>query len=291
VPELPEVETMCRGLRPVVGRRIASVEKPRSAYRPITMRPTIASIRRRLGGQRIAAVERLGKRVVIRVDGGDRLLLHPRMAGLVLIGDPPSQTHVRLRIVLADSPTLALTFWDRRGLGTVELLTEEQFARLRRDGTLGPDALTVSPSILRERLAASRREIKTALLDQQAIAGIGNLYASEILHVARIHPQRRCHELRAHHWRRLSGAISDVLEEAIRLEGSTLADGTYRNALNQNGSYQNHHRVYDRAGEACENCGKSEIVRIVQAQRSTFFCPRCQRKQRQTRGQVTQSST
>ncbi len=127
------------------------------------------------------------------------------------------------------------------------------------------------------RLAATQRAIKVALLDQKLVAGIGNLYASEILHVARIHPQRRGDQLKRSEVRRLSAATQSVLATAIRYEGSTLGDGTYRNVLNQNGSYQNEHRVYARAEERCPTCRRDSIRRIVQAQRSTFFCPRCQK--------------
>jgi formamidopyrimidine-DNA glycosylase len=142
---------------------------------------------------------------------------------------------------------------------------------------LGPDALTLDADRLRTRLGVRRTPLKVALLDQSALAGVGNLYASEILHVARIHPQTRCDALTAAQWRRLATSLHTVLEEAIRYEGSTLADGTYRTVLNNPGGYQNRHRVYDRAGQPCPSCGKSDIRRIVQAQRSTFFCPQCQR--------------
>jgi formamidopyrimidine-DNA glycosylase len=118
-----------------------------------------------------------------------------------------------------------------------------------------------------------------ALLDQRAVAGIGNLYASEILHLAEVHPARSCDKVTRAQWQRIADATHEVLEAAVRYEGSTLADGTYRNALNQAGDYQNHHRVYDRKGAVCFRCGPGrEIVRIVQAQRATFFCPGCQRK-------------
>jgi formamidopyrimidine-DNA glycosylase len=126
-------------------------------------------------------------------------------------------------------------------------------------------------------LGRSRRAIKVALLDQRAVAGIGNLYASEILHLARIHPAKRCDLLKADQWQAIHRHMLAVLNLAIRYEGSTLSDGTYRNALNQSGGFQDHHRVYDRAGEACRQC-QGSIVRIVQAQRATFFCPRCQTK-------------
>jgi formamidopyrimidine-DNA glycosylase len=111
------------------------------------------------------------------------------------------------------------------------------------------------------------------------VAGIGNLYASEILHLARVHPAQRCDKLTRPQWQRVAEATHEVLEAAIQHEGSTLGDGTYRNALNQAGDYQNHHRVYDRARQECPRCGAgSQVMRIVQAQRATFFCPGCQRK-------------
>jgi formamidopyrimidine-DNA glycosylase len=173
-----------------------------------------------------------------------------------------------------------LLFWDRRGLGSVRLYSAEEFAtKFGEHGTtLGPDAMSVSPSELKAQLCRSRRPIKVALLDQRAIAGVGNLYASEMLHAAAIHPATRCDRLRANHWKLLHSAMIAVLSEAIRYEGSTLSDGTYRNALNESGGYQNHHRVYDRAGQNCPTCRQAMIRRIVQAQRSTFFCPACQRR-------------
>ena len=133
-------------------------------------------------------------------------------------------------------------------------------------------------------MKGSRREIKVALLDQRTVAGIGNLYASEILHVAGVHPQQRCDRLTRSQWQLIHQATQEVLSEAIRYEGSTLSDGTYRNALNKSGSYQNHHRVYARTGEPCNSCNAGRIRRIVQAQRSTFYCPQCQtRRPRATR--------
>ena len=130
---------------------------------------------------------------------------------------------------------------------------------------------------LRERLGDSRRAIKVALLDQHALAGIGNLYASEILHRAGIHPAVPCRRLRPADWLKLHAAMGEILSAAIRHQGSTLRDGTYRIAHNRSGDYQIFHRVYSRAGESCLQCGGDRIVRIVQAQRSTFFCPSCQR--------------
>ncbi len=131
--------------------------------------------------------------------------------------------------------------------------------------------------------SASGRSIKVALLDQRALAGVGNLYASEILHVAAIHPQKRCNQIRSEEWQRIHAAMWNVLEAAVRHEGSTLSDGTYRNVLAQNGGYQNQHRVYDKAGKTCTTCRAAVIQRIVQAQRSTFFCRHCQPLRRRTK--------
>lgn len=277
MPELPEVETMRRGVEMVAGHAIADVERPPCRRRPITIRPRFAQLRRRLVGRKFTAVERLGKRLVFVVDTGDRLIIEPRMTGLALLADPPTRDHLRLRISFVGKGARELLFWDRRGLGTVSLYSNDEFATNVGLSRIGPDAIAVAADQFRERLARGRRAIKVALLDQKAIAGVGNLYASEILHVAKVDPRSRCNELSLDQWRRLHTATRRVLAAAIRYEGSTLADGAYRNALNQTGEYQNHHRVYDLAGERCRTCRDAKIERIVQAQRSTFFCPECQR--------------
>lgn len=280
MPELPEVETMKRGIAAVVGSRISHVERCRCRYRPIQIVPSLSALRRRAEGRTISGLARLGKRVVVELDSGDRLVLEPRMTGLVLVADPPNREHLRLRFALEGGAAPELLFWDRRGLGSVQIYTPEQFIARLSGSRLGPDALAITPAMLHERLARSRRAIKVALLDQSAVAGIGNLYASEILHLAGIHPACRCDLLRVDDWERIHAATIEILQDAIRHEGSTLSDGTYRNALNQAGGYQNHHRVYDREGQVCRQCRVAKIVRIVQAQRSTFFCPACQPKSR-----------
>ncbi len=240
----------------------------------------MASFRRQAVGATITGVSRLGKRVVVELERGTTIVFEPRMTGLVLLAEPPTREHLRLRITLEGGPASELLYWDRRGLGSVRLVSRELLAKRYDDSALGPDALSITAEQLAARLGSSRRPIKVALLDQRAVAGIGNLYAAEILHRAGIHPARRCDRLKRNDWRRLHAAMIEILEMAIEQEGSTLSDGTYRNALNQSGGYQNHHRVYDRADEVCVVCGAAQIKRIVQAQRATFFCPNCQRKNR-----------
>jgi len=278
MPELPEVETMRRGVAGVEGHTIEAVLRSPCPLRPIAISPRIDVLNRRVAGQRIERVSRRGKRVVLELADRSVLVIEPRMTGLVLVADPPNQTHLRIRIVLRGDQHHELLFWDRRGLGTFRWVAADQVESVLGQGRLGVDALCITADQLRERLGSSRRELKVALLDQKAVAGIGNLYAAEILHVAGIDPRIRCDQLVKSQWNRLQKAIGEVLNEAIHYEGSTLADGTYRNALNDAGSYQNHHRVYDREGKPCLRCGEQPIRRIVQAQRSTFFCPVCQKK-------------
>ena len=278
MPELPEVETMRRGILPIVGSRVVGVEKMPCTRKAILISPRIDAFFRRVNGKTIASVERAGKRVVIRLETDDRIVLEPRMTGLVLVTDPPSREHLRFRIRINGGVIRDVYFWDRRGLGSVRLLTPAQFAVECGRSKLGLDALEITAEQLRERLRHSARAIKVALLDQKAVAGIGNLYASEMLHAAGIHPERRCRRLTAAEWIRLHGFMREILQTAIRYEGSTLSDGTYRNALNQSGGYQSQHRVYDRENEPCRHCQAATIVRVVQAQRATFYCPTCQPK-------------
>lgn len=267
---------MRRGILGAVGGTIIGAGRVRCRAKPIAITPRPPALTRRLVGQTIAGIDRLGKRVVIRLSSQDALVMEPRMTGLVLVADPPSQEHLRFRLDLAGTSVKTIWYWDRRGLGSVRLLSAAELSAQLVDGRLGPDALALSAAELAARFKTSRRPIKVALLDQRAVAGVGNLYASEILHLAGIHPARRCCRITASQWQEIHRRLREVLLDAIRHEGSTLSDGTYRNALNQAGGYQNHHRVYDRAGEPCRACDRATIRRIVQAQRSTFYCPACQ---------------
>ena len=278
MPELPEVETMRRGVTPAIGSRIVEVVRPRCSRKPIEIRPSLSAFRRRVRGATITELARAGKRVVIWLDTEEAIVVEPRMTGLLLVVDPPTQEHLRWRLVLEGGSLGEMSYWDRRGLGSVRLFNRNEFQESFGPDRLGPDALGITAAVYRQQLGDSKREIKPALLDQRAVAGIGNLYASEILFVAGIHPQRRCSAMNHRQWQALSAATRSVLAEAIRYEGSTLGDGTYRNALNRQGGYQNHHRVYDRAGEVCGDCRSSRICRMVQNQRSTFYCSRCQKR-------------
>jgi len=286
MPELPEVETMRRGIVGITGARIVVAEFPRSRVRPLSIQPRPAVLAGRLGGCTITAVLRRGKRIVLELAGDSPaatrwLAIEPRMTGLMLVTDPPSPEHVRLVLHLARTPRRGLParvlFWDRRGLGTIRLHDRAGLEAACGPEKLGPDGLEISGSELAARLGGSRRAVKVALLDQRAVAGIGNIYAAEILFRVRIDPRTPCRRLARDAWERIATATRDVLTEAVRLEGSSIDDETYRTADNRFGRFQNEHRVYGREASPCTACGEA-VVRIVQAQRATFFCPVCQRR-------------
>ncbi|MEW4454054.1 DNA-formamidopyrimidine glycosylase [Bremerella sp. JC817] len=278
MPELPEVETMRRGVLGLMGGRIETFEKLPCERRPIGITPAAGPLGKRIVGRTIERIDRLGKRVLLVLDDQSRLMFEPRMTGLVLISDPPTIEHLRVRLAISGTAHPELLYWDRRGLGSVRWFSEKQFEAEFHAGRLGPDALDIDPAAFQATFASTRQPVKVALLDQKKVAGIGNLYASEILHLAKVHPAQPCHQLSTQAWKRIHGCMVEVLQLAIQYEGSTLNDGTYRNALNQSGGYQNHHRVYAKEGEVCSSCGKGIIVRSVQAQRATFFCPKCQKQ-------------
>lgn len=277
MPELPEVETMVRGIRPhAEGRRIVELEFCPCERKPISVTPSARTIRQKVRNKRITQAWRLAKRIVLDLEGDLHLLIEPRMTGLMLAADPPTTEHRRLcwHFKPARGKSDSVEFWDRRGLGTLQLVDDDGLEEVR--SRLGPDALQMTEDDWKNQLARTQRAIKVALLDQKLVAGIGNLYASEILHLAKVSPLKPAAKVTAKQRSEIGKATTKILEEAIRYEGSTLGDGTYRNVLNQDGSYQNEHRVYAREDDSCPTCGKSKIVRIVQAQRSTFYCRRCQ---------------
>lgn len=288
MPELPEVESMRRGIASVTGRRIETVWMPRGysatgprrKLRPLTCRPSAARIIQGLVGRKVASVRRLGKRILIdltdeRAVIDSSLVIEPRMTGLLLMGSPPTPTHVRLRISFDGDQQLEILFWDRRGLGTLSLVDPDGLEATCGAVRLGPDALSISAPHLQATLSGSRRPIKVALLDQRVVAGLGNIYACECLFKAGIDPKSPCRRLAATDWERLAASIRSILDHAIACGGSTLPDATYLAGPGRKGSYQLHHRVYGRESLACTICGNS-VRRIRQAQRSTFYCPRCQ---------------
>jgi formamidopyrimidine-DNA glycosylase len=280
VPELPEVETVRRGLDArVVGRRIESVEVGRER----TVRRTSArEVIDGLAGTTLVGVDRRGKYLIGRLDSGDAVMIHLRMSGQVLLAEAgatrPPHTHVVLH--LGGEPAEELWFVDPRTFGEVVVFDPDHaVVELPELALLGVDPLAdgLDAAALGVLLGSRRRQLKALLLDQHVIAGIGNIYADEILHAARLHPDRRSDTLSRAEVGRLDEAIHHVLGEAIGAGGSTLRTSPYVDLMGSGGSYQDDHRVYGRAGLRCTTCGRGIVRRATVNGRGTHWCPLCQR--------------
>ena len=271
MPELPEVETIRRDLLSrVVGRAFSRVRVLPGAER-IVRWPSPAEFARTLPGRRIEDISRRGKYLLFRLSDGRYLIVHLRMTGAILHRrkDAPDDPYLQICFSLDDSSELRYT--DLRKLGSMWLVGEPEAIV----GKLGPDALEgVTPQTLRSLIDGRSASIKAVLMDQRALASLGNIYSDEALFLAGIHPRRSAKSLAAGELRRLGKAIGEVLLEAMGHRGSSFRD--YVDAEGREGQHQWHVKVYRRTGEPCCNCGTS-IERIKVSGRSTHFCPRCQR--------------
>ena len=275
MPELPEVESVRRALTPLVGSPVTGVR----VVRRDVVRDESGRRRGRLApagllaGDRIESAERKGKQLALVGASGRVVLVHLGMSGQVLLPGPGGRVaggHAHVVWTLSDERRLV--FRDPRRFGGVWMLAGRD-ALVERWSRLGPDGLAVTGADLARALGGSRRAVKAALLDQSAVAGVGNIYADESLHAARIAPTRACASLGRDEWDRLASCVRSVLRRAIRAGGSTLRD--YRLPDGSAGGASRGHRVYGRAGLACPECG-GEIAGMVLAQRSTCWCPGCQ---------------
>jgi formamidopyrimidine-DNA glycosylase len=259
VPELPEVENVVRGLRrAVLGLRI---ESAKSLSRLVMKRAD----EKHLTGRTIRAIDRIGKHILIQLDDGV-LEIHLGMTGKLLV-DGEQSAHARVLFVLDGR---RLIYDDVRQFGHV------RWSPGLRDrvSALGPDAMSVSLEQFSQALWTRRGRIKPLLLNQTFIAGVGNIYADEVLFRARLHPKAIAARIKGERAKKLYQAITEVLTLAIEKGGSSISD--YVDAEGRAGSFQLLHRVYGREGEPCEDCG-TPIRRIVLGQRSAHFCPRCQK--------------
>ena len=291
MPELPEVETIVRRLaRRLPGRTIVRAD----VRRPNVVRGSPRKLERALEGATIASVGRRGKFLVFRLADGRVWWSHLRMTGQWRVDRPrkgarSGRGRVAREAARAEDDPYAravfdlddgtrLTFVDVRTLGEMEVLSARGWAR--RESAMGVEPLSpqFTPELLSDLLATSRRPVKEFLLDQSRIAGIGNIYASEALWRARISPRRRARNVGPARARELHPAIVSVLSEAIRKAGTTLGETSqdYVDSEGVPGGFQESLAVYDREGEPCQRC-RTPIRRIVQGQRSTYYCPTCQR--------------
>lgn len=271
MPELPEVETTIRDLRPdVLGQRITGAHV---LWARTVAAPDADVFQHELLGRRILALSRRGKYLVFTLDEGAVLICHLRMTGRLRVEPPGSPVvsgpHVRAWFELSDGRRLVFT--DSRKFGRMWLVADvgPVFDKL------GPEPLETSfdATLLGDRLRRRRVAIKALLLDQSVVAGLGNIYADEALFRARIHPLRRAPSLTDSEVERLHAAIVEVLGAAVGGRGTTLRD--YRPPYGERGNYQNELQVYQRTDQPCPRCGQP-IRRIRVTQRSTHFCPNCQ---------------
>jgi formamidopyrimidine-DNA glycosylase len=280
VPELPEVETVRRGLASrVVGRMIEHVEVGRVRS---VRRTSAQQVIDGLTGATIQDADRRGKYLLLPLDTGDVLMVHLRMSGQLLLAPAgaPRPLHTHVVMTLAGQPGEELWFVDPRTFGEIVVFDPDHVdVELPELADLGIDPLRdgLDAITLQAVLAGRRTRLKPLLLDQHVIAGIGNVYADEILHGARLHPDRIAGSLRRPEVLRLHDVMHDVLEAAVGAGGSTLGDNQYVDLMGGGGSYQDDHRVYGRAGQRCLTCGKGVVRRAIAAGRSTHFCSWCQR--------------
>ncbi len=270
MPELPEVETVARGLRkPLVGRTIVGV----TVHWPRTIAfPEMAEFIPRLVGRQVVSIGRRGKYVVVGLDRS-YLLIHLKMSGrlqVVPASEPPDK-HVHTLFDLDDGHQLR--FRDVRKFGRIHLVDDP--AQVTAE--LGPEPLADDFTLdgFRHLLARRSARLKPLLLNQQFLAGLGNIYADEVLFAARLHPLRKADSLTVDEQARLYAAIRTVLRQAIGDRGTTLDDRGYTDAEGRAGAYQEQIAVYGRSGEPCTLC-RTPIERIILGGRSTHFCPHCQ---------------
>lgn len=270
MPELPEVETIVRGLAPVLrGRRLANVEARRADLR----RPFPPDLRQRLTGATVTGLGRRAKYGLIDTDRGDTLVFHLGMSGRWRIDPPELLPHDHFLIDTNEGRRLVLN--DARRFGSLDLVATDALEESEPFVSMGPEPLGpgFSGAWLAEALDGRIAPIKAMLLDQRIVAGLGNIYVCEALHLARISPRRAAGAISRSRLDRLVEAVRAVLEAAIEAGGSSLRD--YARPDGELGYFSRQWRVYGREGKACE-CGAT-IRRRVDSGRSTFYCPSCQR--------------
>ncbi|MEL3889577.1 bifunctional DNA-formamidopyrimidine glycosylase/DNA-(apurinic or apyrimidinic site) lyase [Ferrovibrio sp. MS7] len=274
MPELPEVETTRRGLAmKLAGHRIERIE----ARRPDLRFPLPKDFARRIQGRAVLALERRAKYILVQLEGGLTWLIHLGMSGrMVMRQGWPNDIGPHDHVIFATETGWAVTFNDARRFGMMDLIEARDLPSHKLLSNIGPEPLddAFTPAVLAAALKGKRTPMKAALLDQRVVAGLGNIYVSEALYRAGIHPERLAGSVAPKRLDRLVPAIKAVLLEAVEAGGSSLRD--YVQTDGELGYFQTRFRVYDREDQPCQTC-KRPVRRIVQSGRSTFFCGNCQK--------------
>ncbi len=273
MPELPEVEVLRRSLVPIlIGERVERVRVWKRALRE----PVSRGLARRVSGRRIERLRRRAKYLLIDLEGDVTLVVHLGMSGrlTLVMANADRQLHEHVAFYLSSGRRLRLR--DPRRFGLVLALPSARLETDRHFRHLGVEPLAdgFDGALLAAAAAGRRAPVKSFLLDGRIVVGVGNIYASEALHLAGIHPRRSVARISDQRWHRLAGAVREVLSSAIEQGGTTLNDFT--DGAGEPGYFQVSLAVYDREGEPCVRCC-SPVRRIVQSNRSTFYCPGCQR--------------
>jgi formamidopyrimidine-DNA glycosylase len=278
VPELPEVETVVRDLRPrLTGRTLIN---PKLHFSDVLRRVSKPRLLRTLQRNRVDAVNRRAKHVVVELESGHRLVIQPRMTGNLIVYDRRLRVAERRYVVLeaAIGSGQRFVFRDVRRLGTIWLLDEKGWESYT--ARIGPEPLAdeFTADVFVERIGGTRQAIKKAIMDQRLMAGVGNIYANEALFKAGIDPSRRSDRIERADLERLYGIVRNVLEDAIAAKGTTVRD--YRTGTGETGTFQDVLEVYGRGGEPCPQCGAQLATTHAIDGRATTFCWRCQGKRR-----------
>lgn len=277
MPELPEVEHVVRALRrTVLGRQIVATE----IHLPKLIAPTSRSVfNTRLKGSRISGLGRRGKFILIELDSGNVLVVHLRMTGkfLVLTPDESLPPHAHAVFYLDDERRLV--FRDQRQFGVMKLVANSRLSKTKGISELAPEPFSDEFSVgyLKDTLARSRRTLKTLLLDQTKVLGLGNIYAAEALFRAGINPFKTASDLSARRVVRLHQAIRDVLRAAVSGSSTARINLENPNGFSYGEAFGKVWQVYEREGQACFKCG-ARIRRLTHGGRSTYWCPRCQHR-------------
>jgi formamidopyrimidine-DNA glycosylase len=274
VPELPEVETIRRGLlQRLVGQQIIGI-RVRQPY--LREKVEVDTLQTHVVGRTIADIERRAKYLLMQLSPEGILVFHLGMTGRLWLGRPIGQDALHDHLIFRFSQDLELRFHDIRRFGMCFYTTAKALPEHPRFCHLGPEPLSpgFSSLYLQERARGLWKPVKNFLMDASVVVGVGNIYASEALFLARVHPNREVGRLRRSQWDRLCTAIKEVLQAAIDAHGTSFSD--YVDSEGRRGGFQNQLHVYGREGESCLRDGRP-IRRMVQAGRSTFYCPACQR--------------
>ena len=278
MPELPEVETIVRDLRPLLmGRKIVGVRKSKKKLR----RPWLAEWNASAIGAKVEGLRRRGKWILVDLAGGPVLRAHMGMSGqfTVVPATEPHPDHLHVVFELDNGQELRLR--DPRRFGSAEYFPDRDVVAARMNAELGPEPFALDPGVFGTAVNGTTRNLKAILLDQTIVAGVGNIYADEALFRAKLHPARKGKSLKPDECDRLREAIEAVLTRAIESRGSTIRD--YVGGSGLRGGFQNEFAVYGRTGEPCPTC-KTPIACVRLAGRASHYCPACQKKSSPQRG-------